>query len=107
LRLLAALAGSAAALALVAGCGTGSGKSEPTTPTNTTSIAANTAYERSYTDCASRRLVDLAHQYKAKQNKEAVATAVGKYWANRSGGGADAEAAGKTGCEDGFPLAPK
>jgi len=105
LRILAALGASAAALTLLSGCGGDNGSA--TTPANTTSAAANTAYERSYTDCSSRKLVDLSHQYHTKQNKEAVATAVGKYWANRAGGGADADAAGKAGCKDGFPLAPK
>ena len=105
LRLVLALGASAAALTLLPGCG--GDKSADTTPANTTSAAANTAYERSYTDCSSRKLVDLSRQYHAKQNKEAIATAVGKYWANRAGGGADATAAGKAGCKDGFSLAPK
>jgi hypothetical protein len=89
-----------AAAALVAGCGE---KTASTTRTTlTTSAAANTAYERSYTDCASNKPLDLAHTYKVKNKREVIAVAVGKYWAKRAGGAPDADAAGKAGCDDGF-----
>ena len=107
MRLLPCLAAFVAAAAILAGCGGKKETSSTSTPSATTSAAANTAYERSYSDCSSNRLIDLAHKYNVKSNREAVATAVGKYWANRAGGGADAVAAGKAGCKDGFPLAPK
>jgi hypothetical protein len=103
LRSLSLLAASLAAAALLAGCGGGS--STTTAPTSTFDEASNSAYERSYSDCGSVKLVDLAHRYKVKQNKDAVATAVGKYWADRAGGGAAAADAGKQGCEDGFAIA--
>ena len=93
--------------ALAAGCGGNGGDNSSGTTGTTVSAAANTAYERSYTDCASKRLVDLAHEYKAKQNKQAVAVAVGKYWANRAGGDSEAAELGREGCMDGFPFAPQ
>jgi hypothetical protein len=94
---------------LAAGCGGNGGDNSAgtTAPTATVSAAANTAYERSYTDCASKRLIDLAHEYKSKPNKQAVAVAVGKYWANRAGGDSEAADLGRQGCIDGFPFAPQ
>jgi ABC-type uncharacterized transport system auxiliary subunit len=103
-RLGTLLAACAAAVLIVAGCG--GSKSKPT-PTHTTSAAANTAYERAYSECASTRLVDLAARYNLKQNKNAIATAVARAWAKRTGGGADAVAAGKAGCKDGYAFEPK
>jgi hypothetical protein len=104
LRLAGVLASCAVAATLLAGCGSDKGSSSD--GTTTISEAANTAYERSYSDCASKQLVDLAHQYNTKQNKQAVAVAVGKYWANRTGGGAEAAKAGAAGCHDGYAFAP-
>ena len=106
LRLIRSLLPLLGVTALLAGCG-GNEAADETTTTPTVSAAANTAYERSYSDCASKQLKDLAHQYAAKQNKRAVAIAVGKYWAKRAGGGANAAELGRTGCLEGFAFGPK
>lgn len=71
------------------------------------SATANAVYERAYSDCASNKASDLARQYNAQNNRNAIATAVATYWAKQAGGGADAVDAGKAGCFDGFPFAPK
>jgi len=107
LRYLRLLLPCVAVTALVAGCGSSNDSTGTTQSTVTVSAAANTTYERSYTDCASKRLIDLAHEYKAKQNKDAVAKAVGKYWANRTGGGSEAADLGRQGCMDGLKFAPQ
>ena len=105
MRAPGALAGCLAAAALLAGCG---GSKQPTTTAPTTiSAAANTAYERAYTECASTRLVDLAHKYNVKQDRSAIATAVAKFWARQVGGAPDAVAAARAGCEDGYALETK
>jgi hypothetical protein len=107
LRPLSLLTASLALAAIFAGCGgkKASSPTTPTTPTSTTSVAANTAYERSYSDCASNQPADLARQFDVKNNRVAIATAVGRYWAKRAGGGADAAFAGKQGCFDGLAFA--
>jgi hypothetical protein len=64
--------------------------------------ASNTAYERSYTDCGSVALTDLANRYHAKRNETAVSIAVGRYWAKQAHGTAAAAEAGREGCLDGF-----
>ena len=101
--LLAASLGAAAALA---GCGGGGGGS---TTTGTTSRAfdptADVTYSRSYTDCGSVSLADLAHRYKVKPERDTVALAVATYWAKQAHGGDTALAAGKEGCYDGFTAA--
>jgi hypothetical protein len=91
------------AAALLAGCG---GSSKKPTHVNTgplpTSVAANTAYERSNSECAEFSLKDLAAKYNVKTTKDAVSTAVGNFWAKQAGGGIDAQTAGKSGCMDAF-----
>jgi hypothetical protein len=91
---------------ILTGCGGSKGTSS-TTPTSTTSAAANTAYERANSECSTVRPIDLAHKYNVKKvkDKDKIATAVGIYWANRAGGGFDAQTAGKDGCLDGFKFA--
>jgi hypothetical protein len=106
LRALVLLTASIAAAALLAGCGGGGG----TTTTATTGTvpfdpASNVTYERSYSDCGSVALTDLANRYHAKRNKTAVSVAVGLYWAKQAGGGAAAAEAGREGCLDGFKAA--
>ncbi|MBA3718163.1 MAG: hypothetical protein H0W87_08060 [Actinobacteria bacterium] len=105
MRPFSLISASFAAAALLAGCGGSSAPTTQSTPTQTTSAAANAAYERSYTDCGSIQLVDLAQKFHVKRNKDAVAIAVGRYWAKRARGGADAEAAGTEGCHAGFAAA--
>ncbi len=90
---------------ILAGCGGSKGTSSTTTPTSTTSAAANTAYERANSECSTVKPIDLAHKYNVKKDKDKIATAVGNYWANRAGGGFDAQTAGKDGCLDGFKFA--
>jgi len=107
LRLLLSLAACAAAAAIVAGCGGSKGGSSSSTPTTTVSAAANTSYERANSECSTVQLLDLAHKYKVKdvKDKDKIATAVGNYWAHRTGGGSQAQALGKEGCLDGFKFA--
>jgi hypothetical protein len=106
LRLVSPLAACAAAAVVLAGCG-GSKGGSPTTPTTTVSAAANTTYERANSECSTVKPLDLAHKYNVKnaKDKDKIATAVGNYWANRTGGGSDAQALGKQGCLDGFKFA--
>lgn len=105
MRLLSLLSASIAAAALLAGCGGGGGTGSGTTGTVPFDPASNTAYERSYTDCGSVQLDDLANRYHAKHNKTAVSVAVGKYWADQAHGTDAAAEAGREGCLDGFQAA--
>jgi hypothetical protein len=106
LRFFTLLAASAAAAAVLAGCG-GGGKTTTSATTGTVPFdpASNVTYERSYSDCGSVKLTDLANRYHAKRNKTAVSVAVGAYWAKQAGGGAAAAEAGREGCLDGFKAA--
>jgi hypothetical protein len=105
-RTLSLIAASLGAAALLAGCGGGGSNSGATTThTGTFDPASDVTYERSYTDCGSVQLVDLAHRYKVKPEKDKVALAVATYWANQAHGGESAIAAGKEGCYDGYKVA--
>lgn len=92
---------------VLAGCGGSKGTSPTTEGTTTVSVAANTSYERANSECSTVKPLDLAHKYNVKnvKDKNKIATAVGNYWANRTGGGFDAQALGKEGCLDGFKFA--
>lgn len=107
LRLAAPTLACTVAVVALAGCGGSKNGNDTTGQSTTVSAAANTAYERAYSECASTRMVDLAHKYNAKQNKNLIAIAVGRSWAKKAGGGKEAERTGITGCHDGFPFAPK
>ena len=103
MRWLPAVAACLCVAALLAGCGGGGGST--TTTVHAFNQAADVAYERSYTDCGSVKLVDLAHRYKVKPQKDKVALAVATYWADQAHGDKDAIEAGKEGCYDGFKAA--
>jgi hypothetical protein len=104
LLLLAAFLGAAA---LLAGCGGGGGGGESTTGTTTRAFdpTADVTYSRAYTDCGSVNLVDLAHRYKVKPQRDKVALAVATYWTKQAHGGDTALEAAKEGCYDGFKAA--
>jgi len=104
-RALTLIAASLAAAAVLAGCGGGNSPGTTTTHTGTFNPASDVAYERSYTDCGSVKIADLAQRYHVKDDRDKVAIAVGKYWAKQAHGGAAAEAAGKEGCYDGYKIA--
>ena len=103
MRALSLIAASFATAAILAGCG-GGGDSTTTAP-RPFDPASDVAYERSYTDCGSVSISDLARRYHVKQDRDKVASAVGEYWAKRAHGGADAIEAGKEGCYDGYKIA--
>jgi hypothetical protein len=103
-RALSLIAASLGTAAILAGCGGGGGGTTGTT-TRAFDKAADVAYERSYTDCGSVKLVDLAHRYKVKPEKDKVALAVATYWAGQAHGDASAIEAGKEGCYDGYKAA--
>jgi hypothetical protein len=103
-RALSLIAASLATAAILAGCG-GGGGGTTTTGTRPFDPASDVAYERSYTDCGSVSISDLANRYHVKQDRDKVAIAVGKYWAKRAHGGASAAEAGKEGCYDGYKAA--
>ena len=106
MRTLSLIAASLGAAALLAGCGGGGGGStNATTTTRAFNAASDVTYERSYTDCGSVKLVDLAHRYKVKPERDKVALAVATYWANQANGGESAIEAGKEGCYDGYKAA--
>jgi hypothetical protein len=104
-RGLPLIAASLGASALLAGCGGGGGGTTTGTTTHAFNAAADVTYERSYSDCGSVKLVDLAHRYKVKPEKDKVALAVATHWATLAHGGADAIEAGKEGCYDGYKVA--
>ena len=106
MRSLPLIAASFAAAALLAGCG-GGGSNDGTTTTHTGTFneATDVVYERSYTDCGSVKLIDLAQRYKVKPQRDKVAIAVARYWAGQAHGGNLAVEAGKEGCYDGFKSA--
>ena len=97
------IAASVATAAILAGCGSG-GRST-TTGTRPFDPASDVAYERSYTDCGSVSIADLASRYHVKPDRDKVAAAVGEYWGKRAHGGAAAVEAGKEGCYDGYKVA--
>jgi hypothetical protein len=104
-RALSLIAASLGAAAILAGCGGGSSSGTTTTHTSTFDQAADVTYSRAYTDCGSVKLVDLAHRYKVKPERDKVALAVATYWAGQANGGDEAIRAGKEGCYDGFKAA--
>ena len=87
---------------ILAGCGGGGGSSTTGTTTRAFDPAADVTYSRSYTDCGSVKLADLASHYKVKPERDKVALAVATYWAKQANGGDAAIEAGKEGCYDGF-----
>ena len=96
-----------ASAALVGGCGDDESENDaaPGTTTTTTFRAtkqANAAYERAFSDCSSHGVARLAAKYKVKQNRAAVAQAVGDAWAKYLGGGESTAAYGEAGCKEGF-----
>jgi hypothetical protein len=105
-RTFSLIAASLGTAALLAGCG-GGGGGDTTSGTTTRKFdpAADVTYSRAYTDCGSVKLVDLAHRYKVKPEKDKVVLAVAMYWAKQSHGGDLAVEAGKEGCNDGFKVA--
>jgi hypothetical protein len=103
-RALSLIAASLGAVAIFAGCGGGGGSTTGTT-THAFDQTADVVYGRAYTDCGSVKLVDLAHRYKVKPEKDKVALAVATYWAGQAHGGATAIEAGKEGCYDGYKAA--
>jgi len=104
-RTLSLIAASLGAAALLAGCGGGGGGSSNATTTHAFDPASDVTYERSYTDCGSVTLLDLAHCYKVKPERDKVALAVATYWAKQANGGESAIEAGKEGCYDGYKAA--
>ncbi len=106
MRSLPLMAASLGAAALLAGCG-GGGSDGGTTTTHTATFneATDVVYERSYTDCGSVKLIDLAHRYKVKPQKDKVALAVATYWSGQAHAGDAGVAAGKEGCYDGYKVA--
>ena len=60
-------------------------------------------FERSYSECATYKLVNLAGKYNvAVKSEENVALAVGEGWARQLNAGQDAIADGRDGCLQGF-----
>jgi len=105
-RSLPLIAASLGAAAVLAGCGgVGSNGGTTTTHTGTFNEATDVVYERSYTDCGSVKLIDLAHRYKVKPEKDKVALAVATYWSGQAHAGDAGVEAGKEGCYDGYKIA--
>jgi hypothetical protein len=104
-RTLSLVAASLGAAAMLAGCGSSGGSTTSGTTTHAFDPAADAAYSRSYTDCGSTKLADLATRYKVKPQRDKVALAVAMYWAGQAHGGEAAIEAGKEGCYDGFKAA--
>ena len=105
MRALSLIAASLGTAALLVGCGGGGGGDTTPTTTRKFDAASDVTYSRAYTDCGSVKIVDLAHRYKVKPERDVVALAVAKYWADQAHGGDTAVEAGKEGCYDGFKAA--
>ena len=105
MRSLLLIAASLGAAAILAGCGGGGSNGGTTTHTSTFNQAADVAYSRSYTDCGSVKIVDLANRYHVKPDRDKVALAVATYWAGQAHGDATAIEAGKEGCYAGYKVA--
>ena len=71
---------------------------EPQTPFETPRELQSLVWERSYSECGTERLPDLARKYKTAAVPQAVAAAVGQRWVDTLGAGADALADGRDGC---------
>ena len=106
MRLALVLVAVFAAAALAVGLGArGDEDAAPTTsePAATTPDAVtNAIWERSYSECASSSVLQLAAQYKVDQTDDAVSAAVARDWNERFEGGPDAIAVGREGCLQGL-----
>ena len=71
-----------------------------TSPTPDSVITA--VWERSYSECSTRTVAELAGKYNARRRRDIVAIAVGRAWARQFQGGADAAEDGRRGCLQGF-----
>ena len=101
-----------AAALLVAGCsGDGDGGTEPAAPATTAAAVEtpddlkNAVFERSYSDCASFTVKQLAAQHAVEPRRKLIARAVAASWVERFGAGTDAVKSGQDGCLLGFEHA--
>ena len=111
-RIVLLLAGGLIAAALLTGYF--SDDSSPTTSTavsaeTTTAPAATTpsrvtrsVYERSYSECATATVEQLAATYRVRRDEAVVATAVARSWTKQFGAGPDAVSIGEDGCFQAF-----
>jgi Flp pilus assembly protein TadD len=101
-RLLGLLVLAVLAWAL-AGCGS-SKSSSPASSRSTTraSPTQEEIYDRSYTECSSVSLSQLATKYHVKPNRDAIVRAVSRAWSQRFGGGVRGVQIGAAGCRDGL-----
>ncbi len=86
--------------------------SSPTTSTaaETSTVPAATSasgvrlnvFERSYSECASATVEQLAAKFRVGREEGLIATAVGRSWTKQFGAGPDAVASGEDGCLQGF-----
>jgi hypothetical protein len=90
-----------ACAALAAGCGGGDDDGETqTSPDNVLTLV----FERSFAECGSESLDELAGKHNVSRNSAAVSTAVAQYWAEQFGGHEDAVREGKLGCLQSIAL---
>jgi hypothetical protein len=99
MRIVVATCAFAAVFALAAGCG-GHKKAKPaaTTPSPADQQAATAVFERSYSECSTTSLQDLAAGHHVQPTWNDVAAAVSQGWVKRFGGGAAAQRSGRDGC---------
>jgi hypothetical protein len=85
-----------ACAAFAAGCGGGDDDNvdQQTTPSDVLTLV----FERSFAECGSESLEELAGKHNVSRNTAAVSTAVAQYWAEQFGGHEDAVREGKLGC---------
>ena len=94
------------ALTVLTGCS--ETKEEAATTAATTTAArtddeiSNAVWERSYSECATAPLDQLAAKYNVERTVVAVSTAVASAWTERFGGADDAIASGVSGCRQGL-----
>ena len=99
MRLLSGCCAVLAAAGLAAGCGGGKkAKPAPPPPTPAERQAATAVFERSYSECSTTSLQDLAAAHHVQPNWQAVAGAVAQAWVSRFGGGAAGQRSGRDGC---------
>jgi ABC-type glycerol-3-phosphate transport system substrate-binding protein len=95
------------ALTVLTGCSETKEEAAATTAATTTAARTddevrNAVWERSYSECATAPLDQLAAKYNVERTVVAVSTAVANAWTERFGGADDAIASGVSGCRQGF-----
>ena len=101
---LPALAALIALSLTLAGCGGGGNSAQSSSSTTRPRVnpVQEEIYDRSYTECSSVSLKQLATKYGVSPTRAAIVRAVALAWSHRFGAGARGVAIGESGCRDGL-----